>query len=72
MWSTGQTTRAGTDVADIYPQDRPTHGLEVFRSGLPAGRYGVEVFGIDTSGQPEDYAQLRHGRTLTMKFVDVS
>lgn len=43
-----------------------------YRSGLLAGRYGVEVFGIDTSGQPEDYAQLRHGRTLPMKFVDVS
>lgn len=60
------------DVADVYPQYGPTHGFEVFLSGLPAGRYGVEAFGIDTSGQAEDYAQLRYGRTVPKRFVNVA
>lgn len=59
------------DVAQVHPQYGAAHGYTATIGGLAAGRYQVEVFATDSSGTPDDYAQLSHAGAVSTP-VDVT
>jgi murein DD-endopeptidase MepM/ murein hydrolase activator NlpD len=46
------------DLPDHHPTYGDLHGYSTVIGGLPAGSTSVDVYGIDSSGNPDDYAHI--------------